>query len=60
MSDDTKELSYNEDRKTPAHRPFGEMSHRRCRLLVLRELLSMGVDEDVCVDRYQERPSIRS
>lgn len=55
-----QELTDAEHRDGPRRLPLGEAPQRAESLIVTRQLLPIGVQEDVGVDRDQERPSIAS
>ncbi len=56
MGDDPEELADDEDREAPRLVTLGQRAEALQGERMLRELLSVGVDEDVRVDRDQ-RPS---
>jgi hypothetical protein len=60
MGDDAKELTEDEDRQRPPAASFRESDQTPSRRRMLRQLLAVGIDQDVRVDGDQDRSSMCS
>lgn len=60
MGDHAHELADAEDGYTPRPAAFGQGRKPGKSLFVLGEFLAVRVDENVCINRDHERPSMRS
>jgi hypothetical protein len=60
MRDDAQEFAQDEHRQRPAAASFRQSNEPLGCQCMLRQLLAVGVDQDVRVDRDQERPSMWS
>ena len=60
MRDDAKELAKHEDRQRPTRPPLCQGDQAPGRRRVFRQLRAVCVDQDVGIDRDQDRPSMCS
>src|SRR5436305_12295619 len=60
MCDHSQEFAHTENREAPCYIPFGEGCQPLERFTMPRRIFTMGADQDVGIDRDQERSSIRS
>jgi hypothetical protein len=60
VGDDAQELAEDEDRQRPAGLSFRQGDQPLGRRRMLRQLLAVGINQDVGVDRDQERSSMCS
>jgi hypothetical protein len=60
MGGDAKELAEYEDRQRPSRPPFRQCNEALGCRRVLRQFRAVSVDQDVGIDRDQDRPSMCS
>jgi hypothetical protein len=60
VGDDAQELAEDEDRQRPSALSFRQGDQPPGRQRMLRQLLAVGVNQDVRIDRDQDRPSMCS